>query len=62
MEENNKLFVFEKKEVILIFLFIILIAVISFTLGVRTGKQLSLKHDGYTESDVKNINLKSVVQ
>ena len=60
MEENNKLFVFEKKEVILIFLFIILIAVISFTLGVRTGKQLSLKHDDYTKTDVQNINLKSV--
>lgn len=60
MEDNNKLFVFEKKEVILIFLFIILIAVISFTLGVRTGKQLSLKSDNYTKQDISNINLKSV--
>ena len=60
MEENNKLFVFEKKEVILIFVFIILIAIISFTLGVRTGKELSLKHDNYTNEDINNINLKSV--
>ncbi len=60
MEDKNKLFVFEKKEVILIFLFIILIAVIAFTLGVRTGKQLSLKHDGYDNTDIQNINLKSV--
>ncbi|MBT4793355.1 MAG: SPOR domain-containing protein [Halobacteriovoraceae bacterium] len=60
MEDNNKLFVFEKKEVILIFIFIILIAVISFTLGIRTGKQLSIKHDQYTDEDVQNINLKSV--
>jgi septal ring-binding cell division protein DamX len=60
MEDNNKLFVFEKKEVILIFLFIILIAVISFTLGVRTGKELSLKHDSYSPEDVKSIDLKSV--
>ena len=60
MEDKNKLFVFEKKEVILIFLFIILIAVIAFTLGVRTGKQLSLKHDGYDNTDIQSINLKSV--
>jgi len=60
MEENSKLFVFEKKEVILIFVFIVLISVISFTLGVRTGKGLSLKHDDYTKEDVKAIDLKSV--
>ncbi len=60
MEENNKLFVFEKKEVILIFLFIALISIISFTLGVRLGKQLSLKHDQFNSEDVSKINLKSV--
>jgi septal ring-binding cell division protein DamX len=60
MEDQNKLFVFEKKEVILIFLFIILIAVISFTLGVRIGKQLSLKSDSFTPQDVKSIDLKSI--
>ena len=60
MEDNNKLFVFEKKEVMLIFVFIVLIAIISFTLGVRTGKQLSLKQDEYTSEDIQNINLKSV--
>lgn len=60
MEDNNKLFVFEKKEVILIFVFIVLIAVISFTLGVRTGKQLSLKQDDYTAEDIQKINLKSI--
>lgn len=60
MEDNSKLFVFEKKEVVLIFVFIVVISVTAFTLGVRVGKQLSLKHDGYTKSDVKSINLKSV--
>lgn len=60
MEDQNKLFVFEKKEVFLIFLFIILIAVISFTLGVRIGKQLSLKSDDYSSEDVKSIELKSI--
>ena len=60
MEDNSKLFVFEKKEVVLIFVFIVVISVTAFTLGVRVGKQLSLKHDGYTPTDVKSINLKSV--
>lgn len=59
MEDNSKLFVFEKKEVALIFIFIILIAVISFTLGVRTGKKLSLKHDNYSTEDMRSIDLKS---
>lgn len=60
MEENNKLFVFDKKEVVLIFVFIVVIAVTTFTLGVRIGKQLSLKEDGYTKKDVESVNLKSV--
>lgn len=62
MEDQNKLFVFERKEVILIFVFIVLIAVIAFTLGVRTGKSLSLKADGYTKKDQEMIELKSVAE
>lgn len=62
MEEKSKLFVFEKKEVILIFIFIVMIAAIAFTLGVKTGKQLSLKEDEYTREDIKNIDLKSVAE
>lgn len=60
MEDNSKLFVFEKKEVVLIFIFIVVISVTAFTIGVRVGKQLSLKHDGYNKGDVQNIDLKSV--
>lgn len=60
MDENNsKLFVFDKKEVILIFFFMLLIAVTSFTLGVRVGKGLLLKSEGYTEEDVQTINMKT---
>lgn len=62
MEEKSKLFVFEKKEVILIFIFIVMIAAIAFTLGVKTGKQLSLKEDEYTREDIQNIDLKSVAE
>lgn len=60
-EDNNKLFVFDKKEVVLIFVFVLVITVTSFTLGVRVGKGLSLKSDGYTGQDVqKSVELKSV--
>lgn len=41
MEDTNKLFVFEKKEVLLIFLFVALIASFAFVLGVQVGKNLS---------------------
>lgn len=60
MEDNSKLVVFEKKEVILIFVFIVVISVTAFTLGVRVGKGLSLKHDGYSKDDIQSIDLKSV--
>jgi cell division septation protein DedD len=60
MEDNSKLFVFDKKEVILIFVFMLLITITSFTLGVRFGKSISLKVQGYTPKDVATIDLKSV--
>jgi len=60
MEDNSKLFVFEKKEVALIFIFVLVIGVTSFTLGVRVGKGLSLKNDGYGSQDTKSIDLKSI--
>lgn len=60
-EDNSKLFVFDKKEVVLIFIFVLVITVTSFTLGVRVGKGLSLKSDGFTKEDIaKTIDLKSV--
>lgn len=59
MEENNKLFVFEKKEVLLIFIFILLIAVTAFTLGVKVGKGLFFNSEGITEEDAKVIDIKS---
>lgn len=60
MEDNSKLFVFEKKEIILIFVFVLIISITAFTLGVRVGKGLSLKEDGFASSDIENIDLKSV--
>jgi cell division septation protein DedD len=60
--EDNKLFVFERKEVVLIFSFVIVIAVTAFILGVKTGKSLSLKEDGYDKADVEKINLQSIAE
>lgn len=60
-EDNSKLFVFDKKEVLLIFIFVAVIIVTSFTLGVRVGKGLSLKADGYSKDDIqKTVDLKSI--
>ena len=58
-EKSSKLFVFDRKEVILIFVFMILITITSFTLGVRFGKAVSLKMDGYDMQDVNTVDLKS---
>jgi septal ring-binding cell division protein DamX len=59
MSENTKLYVFEKKEVLLLFIFMILIALTSFLLGVKMGKSYSLQSAGITAADQKSIELKS---
>lgn len=59
MSENTKLYVFEKKEVLLLFIFMILIALTSFLLGVKMGKSYSLENAGITAADKKTIELKS---
>ncbi len=60
MNEKTKLLVFEKKEVFLIFVFVILVAITSFTIGIRIGKNYALKQSGITPGDVKNVaHLKS---
>lgn len=59
MDGENKLFVFDRKEIILIFVFVIVIAATAFTLGVRTGKSISLKKSGYTNEDIEKVTLKS---
>jgi septal ring-binding cell division protein DamX len=59
MEENSKVIVFEKKEVGLIVLFVVLLTATSFTLGVRMGMKWQLSSEGITEEDIKNVELKS---
>lgn len=55
MDSKTKLYVFAKKEVALIFIFMILIAVTSFVLGVKIGKNYSLEMAGVTPEDQKKV-------
>jgi cell division protein FtsN len=55
MESNTKLYVFAKKEVALIFIFMILIAITSFVMGVKIGKNYSLQLAGVTPEDQKKV-------
>ena len=62
MEENNKVMVFEKKEIILISLLVVVLIVASFTIGVKMGKRISLDTAGVTEADKKEVELKSAAE
>lgn len=62
MEENNKVLVFEKKELILISLLVVVLIVASFTIGVKMGKRISIDASGITEADKKEVQLKSTVE
>ena len=55
MDSKTKLYVFAKKEVALIFIFMILIAITSFVTGVKIGKEYGLVHDKVTPEDQKKV-------
>lgn len=59
MEDKSKLFVFDKKEVLLIFIFILVIASTAFTVGVRMGMKWQLEKEGVTAKDMEAVKLKS---
>ncbi len=59
MDENTKLYVFSKKEVALIFLFLFLIALTSFAFGVKIGKDYSCEMAGITPQDKARVELLS---
>ena len=62
MEENNKVIVFEKKEIILVLIFVLVLIITSFTLGIRLGKKLAFTDAGIKDEDVKSVELKSTVE
>ncbi len=59
MEEKSKLFVFDRLEVVIIFLFMVVLAVTCFTLGVSIGKKFAIRSAGIIPEDQQNIILKS---
>ncbi len=59
MNENTKLYVFAKKEVALIFIFMVLIAVSAFVLGVKIGKNYSYLQSGLTPEDRAKVDMLS---
>lgn len=62
MQENAKVFVFEKKEIFLLFVFVLIMSVTCFTLGVNMGKKLALDKAGVTAADLKTVDMKSGVE
>lgn len=59
MDEKSNLFVFAKKEVALIFMFMLFIAVSAFILGVKVGKNYSFQNSGYSAEDRAKVELMS---
>lgn len=55
MDSKTKLYVFAKKEVALIFIFMILIAITSFVLGIKIGKNYSMEMAGITKEDQQKV-------
>ena len=55
MDTKTKLYVFAKKEVALIFIFMILIAITSFIMGIKIGKKYTYEVAGITQSDQKKV-------
>ncbi|GAB4018404.1 MAG: hypothetical protein Fur0010_19590 [Bdellovibrio sp.] len=59
MDDKTKLYVFHKKEVLLIFLLMLLMAVTSFMLGVKVGKDYTFTKAGFTKEDRTQVDLLS---
>jgi cell division protein FtsN len=62
MEDKTKLYVFAKKEVFLIFVFMILISITSFLLGVKIGVNNSFEKSGYSQEDMAKVEILSPVE
>jgi cell division protein FtsN len=55
MDSKTKLYVFAKKEVALIFIFMILIAITSFIMGIKIGKKYTYDVAGITHEDQQKV-------
>jgi cell division septation protein DedD len=59
MEDKTKLFVFDKKEIALLFLFVVFSAATSFIFGVKVGKNYSYESAGLSPADRIEVDLRS---
>ena len=59
MEDKTKFYIFDKKEIALIFVFMILASIITFILGVKFGLNYSYNSSGLTAEDRRVVELKS---
>lgn len=60
MKEKSKLFVFDRIEVLIILFLMIVIAITSFTLGVKIGEDFSFQQSGLSKTDAEILKLKSM--
>lgn len=60
MGTRKKILIFDKVEIFLLLLFIIVLTTVSFTLGLRVGKKITYQKDGFMEEDREKVVLKSV--
>ncbi len=60
MEENNKVIIFEKKEIFLILVLVVILLITSFTIGINLGKKLGLTKSGVKQEDIQSAEYKSV--
>lgn len=59
MDDKVKLYVFARKEIALIFLFMVLTALTSFYFGVKVGKSFVLRQSGITSQDEARVQFLS---
>ena len=57
MKEENKLLVFDKKEVVLVLLLIICLFLASFIYGVKIGKEYSFSNSAVEKEDIETLEL-----
>lgn len=59
MEDNTKFYIFDRKEIALIFVFMLLVAIVSFVLGVKFGLGYSYESAGLDRADRMQVDLLS---
>ena len=59
MESNKRLYVFDKKEILLVFILVLLISTTCFVYGVKIGKTYSLGVQGIIDKDIERVELLS---